>query len=37
MTRLYEDQANMLLFSFDGIEDGYRFTAGDTLKSYNVK
>jgi len=37
MTRLYEDQANMLLFSFDGIEDGYRFTTADTLKSYKVK
>lgn len=37
MTRLYHDQANMLLFSFDGIEDGYRFTASDTLKIYKVK
>lgn len=37
MTRLYEDQANMLLFSFNGIEDGYKFTAADTLKNYQVK
>ncbi len=37
MTRLYDDQANMLLFSFDGIEDGYRFTASDTMKIYKVK
>ncbi len=37
MTRLYEDQANMLLFSFDGLEEGYRFTVTDTMKSYQVK
>jgi hypothetical protein len=37
MTRLYDDQANMLLFSFDTTEDGYRFTATDTLKIYKVK
>jgi hypothetical protein len=37
MTRLYDDQANMLLFSFNGIEDGYRFTTADTLKNYKVK
>jgi hypothetical protein len=37
MTRLYEDQANMLLFSFNGIEDGYKFTTADTLKNYEVK
>jgi len=37
MTRLYDDQSNMLLFSFDGIEDGYRFTASDTMKIYKVK
>jgi len=37
MTRLYEDQANMLLFSFNGIEDGYRFTSADTLRNYQVK
>ncbi len=37
MTRLYEDQANMLLFSCGGIEEGYRFTATDTMKSYLVK
>jgi len=37
MTHLYEDQANMLLFSLNGIEDGYRFTTADTLKNYMVK
>ncbi len=37
MTRLYEDQANMLLFSYDGVEEGYRFTVTDTMKSYLVK
>ena len=37
MTRLYEDQANMLLFSFNGIEEGYRFTSADTLRNYQVK
>jgi hypothetical protein len=37
MTRLYEDQANMLLFSFNDIEDGYKFTTADTLKNYEVK
>lgn len=37
MSRLYEDQANMLLFSFEEIEDGYRFTATDTMKIYKVK
>ncbi len=37
MTRLYDDQANMLLFSFNGLEDGYKFTAADTLKNYQVK
>lgn len=37
MSRLHEDQANMLLFSFEGIEDGYRFTATDTMKTYKVK
>jgi len=37
MTRLHEDQANMLLISLDGIEEGYRFTATDTMKSYKVK
>lgn len=36
MTRLYEDQANMLLFSYDGVEEGYRFTVTDTMKSYKV-
>jgi hypothetical protein len=34
---LYEDQANMLLFSFEEIEDGYRFTTADTMKIYKVK
>lgn len=37
MTRLYDDQANMLLFSYDGVEEGYRFTVTDTMKSYQVK
>ncbi len=37
MTRLYEDQANMLLFGYGGTEEGYRFTVTDTLKSYLVK
>jgi len=37
MTRLYEDQANMLLFSYGGAEEGYRFTVTDTMKSYQVK
>lgn len=37
MTRLYTDQSNMLLFSFNGIEDGYKFTTSDTLRNYNVK
>lgn len=37
MSRLYEDQANMLLISLGGLEEGYRFTATDTVKSYKVK
>ncbi len=37
MTRLYEDQANMLLISLGVTEEGYRFTATDTMKSYKVK
>jgi hypothetical protein len=37
MTRLYYDQVNMLLFKFGTVEDGYKFTVTDTLKSYNVK
>lgn len=37
MTRLHDDQSNMLLFSFDATEDGYRFTSTDTLKIYKVK
>jgi hypothetical protein len=37
MTRLYADQANMLLFSYNGIEDGFKFTSADTLKNYKVK
>lgn len=37
MTRLYADQANMLLFRFGTLEDGYRFSVADTLKSYYVK
>lgn len=37
MTRLYEDQANMLLFSLNGMEEGYRFTVRDTIRSYKMK
>jgi hypothetical protein len=37
MTRLYSDQANMLLFRFGTVEEGYRFSVADTLKSFNVK
>lgn len=37
MTRLYDDQANMLLFSFGQTEEGYRFTAADTLRDYAVR
>ncbi len=37
MTRLYPDQANMLLFRYNGIDDGFKFTAADTLKNYKVK
>lgn len=37
MTRLYEDQANMLLISLGDTEEGYRFTSTDTMKSYKVK
>ncbi len=37
MTRLYEDQANMLLISLNGMEEGHRFTVTDTIKSYKVK
>ncbi len=37
MTRLYDDQANMTLFSYGEVEDGYRFTVTDTLKTYRIK
>ena len=37
MTRLYEDQSNMVLFRFNDIEEGYKFTAADTLRKYIVK
>lgn len=37
MTRLYDDQANMLLFSFGQTEEGYRFTVADTLRDYTVR
>jgi hypothetical protein len=37
MNRLYEDQANMLLLSLNGIEEGYRFTVTDTIRTYKVK
>ncbi|NLE34630.1 MAG: hypothetical protein GX622_05980 [Bacteroidales bacterium] len=37
MTRLYEDQANMMLISLSEHEEGYRFTVIDTIRSYKVK
>ena len=37
MTRLYDDQANMLLISLGSTEEGHRFTVTDTMKSYKVK
>ncbi|MDF1558789.1 MAG: hypothetical protein P1P83_01145 [Bacteroidales bacterium] len=37
MTRLYDDQANMLIFSFGKMEEGYRFTAADTIRDYIVR
>jgi hypothetical protein len=37
MTRLYDDQANMLLFSFGKTEEGYRFTVADTIREYIVR
>jgi len=37
MTRLYDDQANMLLFSFGKTEEGYRFTVADTIRDYIVR
>lgn len=37
MTRLYDDQANMLLFSSGGSEEGYKFTVSDTLKTFSIK
>lgn len=37
MTRLYDDQANMVLFRFDDTEEGYKFTSSDTLRNYFVK
>lgn len=37
MTRLYEDQANMMLISLGDHEEGYRFTVTDTIRSYKVK
>jgi hypothetical protein len=37
MTRLYEDQANMMLISLGEHEEGYRFTVTDTIRSYKVK
>ncbi len=37
MTRLYDDQANMLLFSFGKMDEGYRFTAADTIRDYIVR
>jgi len=37
MIRLYSDMANMLLFRYKDIEEGYKFTASDTLRNYLVK
>jgi len=37
MIRLYDDQANMVLFRFNDTEEGYKFTSSDTLKNYFVK
>jgi len=37
MIRLYDDQANMVLFRFDDTEEGYKFTSSDTLRNYSVK
>jgi len=37
MIRLYDDQANMVLFRFDNMEEGYKFTPSDTLRNYFVK
>src|SRR5665648_489081 len=37
MTRLHSDQTNMVMFSFDDIEDGLKFTASDTLRIYDIK
>jgi hypothetical protein len=37
MIRLYDDQANMVLFRFDDTEEGYKFTSSDTLRNYFVK
>jgi hypothetical protein len=37
MIRLYDDQANMVLFRFDDLEEGYKFTSSDTLRNYFVK
>jgi hypothetical protein len=37
MTRLHSDQANMVLFSFDDIQEGLKLTATDTLRNYKMK
>ena len=37
MTLLHSDQSNMVLFSFEDIQEGLKFTASDTLRNYNMK
>lgn len=37
MIRLYDDQANMLLFSSGTTEEGYRFTVADTTRNYIIR
>ena len=35
-TRLYPDQANMIMFKYRDIEEGFKLTVTDTLKVFNV-
>lgn len=35
-TRLYFDQANMIMFKYKDIEEGFKLTVTDTLKVFNV-
>jgi len=35
-TRLYPDQANMIMFKYKDIEEGFKLTVTDTLKVFNV-